>query len=311
MTGAFADRTRLAVVLIVASVLLLSAADAAVKAMSADYSLWQIYAARAIFSVPVLLLILALGGIGQWFQVVRPWILLRSLLLVGMWIAYYAALPSMDLSVAATALYTTPLFIACFSSLFAGEPVGRTRWIGIAIGFIGVLVILRPGADDFSIWTLLPILAAILYALAAIVTRLRCASESPLVLALGLHLCLLFAGIVGTVSIALFDPPASDNFFLGRWTPMDLRDWAIMAGLGIVMVAIATGVAKAYQIGASSVVGTFDYTYLVFAALWGVLFFSETLDAMTVTGILLIIGAGVIVLRRPRVPVEDAPIPRV
>ena len=300
MTGVFSDRAHLAVALIVASVLLLSAADAAVKAMSADYSLWQIYAARSAFSVAILIVLLLGGGIGRWVQIAHPWVLVRSLFLVGMWIAYYAALPSMDLSVAATALYTTPLFIACFSSLFVGEPVGRDRWIGIAIGFLGVLLILRPGTDDFSAWTLLPILAAILYALAAIVTRTRCASESPLVLALALHLGLLLVGVVGTVSIAIFAPVSSDSFLLGGWTSMEGRDWAIMARLGIVMVAVAVGVAKAYQSAPSAVVGTFDYAYLVFAAVWGVLFFSETLDAMAMTGILLIVIAGLIVLKRPR-----------
>jgi drug/metabolite transporter (DMT)-like permease len=304
---AASDRTRLAVALIVGSMLLLSAMDAAVKGMTDEFSLWQVCATRAVFSVPILIVIVAAGGVARLRQVARPWIVVRTLLFVGMWIAYYAALPSMDLSVAATALYTIPLFIAGFASVFAREPVGWRRWIGIAIGFVGVIVILRPGGDDFSFWALLPVLAALCYALAAIVTRTRCPAESPFVLALALHAGLLVAGIAGSIGVALLAPPVSTGFLLSRWLPMDLADWAIMGAFGTVMVAVAAGIAKAYQSGPSAIVGTFDYSYLVFAALWGVIFFDEAMDAPTLIGIALIVFAGLLVLWQPRQPVLDAP----
>lgn len=297
-----ADRTRFAVALIVGVMLVLSAMDALVKGMTDDFSLWQIFAARSIFAVPILTAIIVAGGTDGIRQIFRPWVLLRCLLFVVMWIAYYASLPLMDLSVAATALYTIPLFIAGFASAFTGEPVGWRRWLGIAIGFAGVVVILRPGDDDFSVWALLPVLAAVCYALAAIVTRMRCATESAFVLALGLHVWLLITGIVGAVAVALFVPEASSGFLLGPWQPMDLHEWAIMGAFGIALVAIAAGVAKAYQCGSPAIVGTFDYTYLVFASLWGVLFFDEQLDALTLTGIALIVAAGLLVLRPPRHP---------
>ena len=115
------------------------------------------------------------------------------------------------------------------------------------MGFIGVLVILRPGTDDFSVWTLLPIAAAVLYALAAIVTRTRCTSESPFVLGLAVHVCLSVAGIVGSLSIAMIQPAPSDPFLLGGWTAMDERDWAVMAAIGLMQGVAVVGVAKAYQ----------------------------------------------------------------
>ena len=301
------DRNLRAVALIVSSVFLLSAVDAAVKAVAADYSLWQVYAVRSAFSIPVLLVLLAVGGAGRALRILRPWVVVRSLLMVAMWLAYYAPLPSIDLSVAATAIYTAPLFIAMLSSLVAGEPVGPYRWAGIALGFTGVLVILRPGADDFSPLALLPVLAGLLYALSGIVTRTRCASEEALVLALGLHAGLLLMGIVGSVVIALVQPVPTDRFLLGGWSAMTEKDWLILAGLGLVMVVVATCTARAYQIGAPAVVATFDYSYLVFATLWGILFFSEALDATTAAGIVLIVVAGLFVLRRPQVADPVAP----
>jgi len=295
---AIADRTHHAIVLIVGSVLLLSASDAAVKAVSADYSIWQIYTARSGFSVLTLLLFLWRGGISRAVQIARPWILFRSLLLVGAWLSYYVALPAIDLSVAATAFYTTPLFIACFSALFAGERVGAAGWAGIALGFLGVLIILRPGTNAFSAWALLPIASAILYAFTALVTRTRCASDSPVVLGLAVHVSLLATGILGTVVIFGVAPVPSDPFLLGPWTAMNARDWVIMAALGVAQGIAAVGVAKAYQSGAPAVVGTFDYAYLAFAALWGMVLFSEVLGFLTLAGMLLIVMAGVIVLRR-------------
>jgi drug/metabolite transporter (DMT)-like permease len=299
LINATSDRTIQAVVLIVGSVLLFSASDAVVKAVSADYSIWQIYTARSAFSVVTLVLFLAPGGLGRSVQIAQPWVLLRSFLFVGAFFAYYTALPSIDLSVAATAFYTAPLFIALLSALVAGERVGAGRWTGIAIGFFGVLVILRPGTDQFSVLALLPIAAAVLYAVSAIVTRTRCASENPIVLGLSIHVCLLAVGIIGTAVIAILQPASSDPFLLGPWTAMDGLDWSIMAGLGILQGVAAVSVARAYQWGAPAVVGTFDYAYLIFAALWGMLFFAETITALTVAGMLLIVVAGVIVLRQP------------
>lgn len=298
------DRTRLAVALIVFAMVSLSIMDAMVKGLTDAFTLWQLCATRALVSVSILAVIVcAGGGIAGLQQLLRPWVIVRSLLFVGMWLAYYAALPSIDLSVAATALYTIPLFIAGFASVFAREPVGLRRWLGIVLGFAGVVVILRPGGEDFSFWALLPVLAAMLYALAAIVTRNKCPTESPFVLALGLHTGLLLAGIVGIALVALIGPdPSSNRFVLGSWVPMGLEQWAIMGAFGTALVVVTAAVAKAYQAGPSAIVGTFDYSYLVFASLWGVIFFGETLDTLKIVGIAMIVAAGMLVLWQKRRP---------
>jgi drug/metabolite transporter (DMT)-like permease len=297
MTTASGDRTVLAVSLIVGAVLLFSGSDAVLKAVSGDFSLWQIYTIRSVFSVPVLLALLMKGGIGRSFQITRPWVLFRSLLLVGAWLAYYTALPLIDLSIAAAAFYTSPLFIAGLSALFAGEPVGWRRSVALAMGFAGVLVILRPGADEFSSWTILPVAAAVFYALTALVTRTRCASDSPLVLGLAVHASLLVVGIVGSLVIVVLRPVASDPFLLGNWTAMDAQDWAVMAALGIAQGLASAAAARAYQSGSPVVIGTFDYAYLVFAAVWGMMFFSEDLGTLTLSGMALIVVAGLIALK--------------
>jgi drug/metabolite transporter (DMT)-like permease len=306
------EGTKLGVTLIVASVFVLSFGDAMVKFASADLSLWQIYVARGVFAVPILIGLLTLSG-GRPIDVMPKslgWVLVRSMLLVLMWITYYAALPVMNLSVAAVALYTTPLFIALFSAFLIGEPVGLRRWAGIIIGFIGVLVILRPDTDAFSIPTLLPVVAAVFYALAAVITRSKLAGERPLVLSLGLNLCLLGIGIVAIGALAVWNPSAEQAsaypFLLDRWIPMGAREWGLVAFLAAVIVAVSTGVAKAYQSGPAAIIGTFDYSYLAFAVLWSFVIFSQPPDVATIIGVILIAMAGWLVIGGTTTPARTA-----
>lgn len=296
------EETSLGITLIVTSVFMLAFGDAVVKQSSADFSLWQLFVARGLITVPLLF------GVSRIFAPASSlwpkalgWVFVRSMLIVLMWIAYYAALPFMSLSVAATALYTTPLFIALFSAVIIREPVGARMWLGILLGFIGVLVILRPAADDFSAVALLPILAAIFYALAAVITRSKCAEENSLSVAMSLNLCLIMSGALGVGGI-LFAPTAGDlafAFLQSPWMAMSNRTWAIIVLLGILLVAESIGVAKAYQIAPAAIIGTFDYSYLVFAVLWGFVFFADVPDMLTMLGIGFIFAAGWLVGSNP------------
>jgi drug/metabolite transporter (DMT)-like permease len=225
------------------------------------------------------------------------------MLLAFMYIGIYAAVPVLSLSVIAAALYTGPLFIALFSALIIGEPVGFRRWMAIVIGFAGVLVILRPAADGFSYLALIPIAAALLYALAAVITRAKCRDESPMVLAFALNFSLLAVGIAATAIIAIWHPTDAQTsvypFLLGYWIDMGPREWGIIAALAVLMVAISTGLAKAYQSAPPAIIATFDYSYMLFAAFWSFAVFAQTPDTMTILGMLMIAGAGFLVMQRP------------
>jgi drug/metabolite transporter (DMT)-like permease len=273
----------------------MSFADGMVKQVSADFSVWQIYVARSLVAIPILVVLVVATGVG-----LRPrvpgWSYLRGLLLVLMWLAYYASLPVLNLSVAAVALYTAPLMIALLSALLIGEPVGPRRWTAILVGFLGVVSILRPGTDAFSWLTLLPMLGAAFFAIAMILTRSKCADEAPLTLSLALNVSMMMAGLTGLAALWLLGLTEEDvsiyPFVLGSWNGMEAGDWGLMAFLGVLMVAYSVGVAKAYQIAAPAIVATFDYAYLVSAALWGFVLFAETPDLMTIVGMVLITAAG-------------------
>src|SRR5262245_10352755 len=307
--GARPHRTTEGVSLILASVLTMAFADAVVKLVSADLTIWQIFAARSLVAVPILIVILLAMGIA-----LKPrsskWAFIRATLLVLTWLAYYASLPVLSLSVAAVAVYTGPIIIALLSAALIGEPVTLRQWSGVLLGFLGVVAILQPGTDAFSWYTLLPLLAAALYALSLVLTRSKCRAEAPLVLALALHGSFLVTGLVGAAALAVMglgpDTKAAFPFLLGDWAPMGLREWGLMALLGVLSAAYFAGVARAYQIAAPSIVATFDYGYLVSAAIWGFVFFAETPSLLTIGGMILITVAGLLVAAPSlkKVPVE-------
>lgn len=292
------DRPVQGVAIILASVLTMAFADAVVKLISSNISLWQVFVARSAFAIPVLVVLLLAARVPLRSRTPR-WTFVRSGLLLLTWLAFYASLPVLSLSVAAVAVYTNPIMIALLSAALIGEPVTGRQWTGVLIGFLGVIAILKPGADAFSWFTLLPLLGAAFYALAMVLTRSKCQEEPPLTLALALHCSFLVAGLIALLLLGLLGLPpettAAFPFLLDGWAPMGLREWGLMALIGVLSAIYFVGVARAYQIAAPSIIATFDYAYLVSAALWGFVFFLETPDILTVAGMVLITVAGLLV----------------
>lgn len=310
--GAARENAPLGVLVIVSTGFLVAFGDALVKYVNADFSAWQLFVLRALLAVPLLIGMLYFGrGAAGIRSNAIGWIALRSFFLMMMWIAFYAALPSLSLPVIAAAYYSGPLFMVLLSALLTGETVGPRRWIAVLVGFAGVLVVLRPGADAFSPLTVLPVLAGFFYALTAIVTRARCAHESPLMLSLGLNVAFLGVGIVASVVVAVWDPSpalaAANPFLLGPWAALGLRQAGIIVLLAVIIVVTGIGVAKAYQCGPSAVIGTFDYTYLGSAAFWSFLMFGVLPDRMTILGMILIAGTGMLAIWPPRAAPAVAP----
>ncbi|WP_119388830.1 DMT family transporter [Taklimakanibacter lacteus] len=301
------DNVPLGIVVIVLTVFAMASADAVIKYVSATFTLWQIYVVRSLIVMPMIMALMTLGP-RQAFaaRAIFGWPFLRGLMLAFMYVAIYAAMPVLSLATIAASLYTAPLFIAVLSPLLMGEKVGLWRWAAVVLGFLGVLTILRPGADSFSLLALIPVVAAVLYALAAIVTRTKCATAPPAVLALALNLALLLVGVLATAFLAIWHPGGSRTshypFLFGHWTAMGLREYGIIAILACLMVAISLGLAKAYQSAPPSVIATFDYSYLLFSVFWGFILFGDVPDVPAVAGMLMIAAAGLVVIRQQGQP---------
>jgi drug/metabolite transporter (DMT)-like permease len=296
------DRTRSAVVTIIITVFALALGDAIIKGVSASFTLWQIFFLRSAIVVPILVVVLKTR---QRHSPVLPkhfwWTVLRSLMLTLMWVTYYTSLPHVNLSVAAAAYYTLPLFITIFAAVFLGDTIGKIGWLAIVLGFVGVLMVLQPRIEDFNWYALLPVSSAILYALAMILTRSHCKSENVFVLSLWLNLMMLFTGAVLTLVLMLvpLGPQVIEGqeFLVGPWSEMSAKEWAAIGILSVAILVGSIGAAYAYQNGPPATIATFDFAYVAFAVLWGVVMFQEVPSAVGAVGMLLIVFAGILAVR--------------
>lgn len=287
--------------LIVFAVFLMSLQDAVIKYASSDLTLWQLYVLRSLLALPVLVVIAGMkrNTMATLAASAGHWVTLRSCLLVVMYVSLYAAIPVLPLSTLAAGFYTGPLFIAILSAVLIGEPVRVRGWLAVAIGFSGVLLIIRPGTGDFSLLVMLPVLSGLFYALAAILTRDRCQHDTPVALAISLNLVLLVTGTVFSLALLVWQPTAAffPPFLVGTWTAMTWREWGFVVVLAVLIVGIGVGLAAAYQAARPVIVATFDYSYLIFSTIFGFVLFAETPDLQTITGMGLIAVAGLVVVR--------------
>jgi drug/metabolite transporter (DMT)-like permease len=297
------DNLKLAIGAIVAGCFALALGDALIKQQSASFGLWQIFVLRSALLLPFLLYLVRFYRNSDSILPRRPgWTLLRSMVLVVMWVFYFTALPHIEFAVAAAAFYTLPIFITLFAALFLGERISAQGWLAVLVGFTGTLLILEPQADEFNAWTLLPLVSAILYAVAMILTRSKCRGELPTVLSLWMNICFIGIGAVALLLLSWWDPDtgqvALNPFLFAAWTSMGLQEWRTMGILAAAILAGSIGAAVAYQLGPASTVAIFDFSYVGFAAAWGYLMFAEIPARPVAIGILMIVIAGIIASRQ-------------
>lgn len=292
------------ITLIVATAFVISIQDVLFKLFSTQLSLWQIFTVRALLAFPLILALAWVRGIQRSILVdaMRKWTLLRSLFLTLMIVAFYSAIPFLSLSTIGAANYIAPILIALLSAYIISEPVGMRGWLAVFVGFVGVIILLQPGTDAFSLWAVLPVIGACFYALSHVTTRAKCQSIPLATMALSLNMVMLVVGLVLS-GILLFWQPSEElvrsypNVF-GNWSPISTLEWFFLGLLAILVVVIGMMLASAYQTAPPSIVATFEYSYLVFVAMWDLLFFDTSPSGSTILGMLLIIGAGLMVLRR-------------
>lgn len=280
---------------ILGAVFAMALTDAIIKHSSAGMSLWQIWVLRSVLVLPVLFGLAR----GRVWRAGYGWVFLRTLALIAMYFGMYPALPFIDLSLAGAAFYTAPLFITGLSALTLGQKITPRHWLAILTGFVGLLVIVRPLSASFTPVVLGPVAAAACYAVAAVLTRARCAAVAPAVQAFWLNVAFLLLGVIGlgVTSSNLPLPREVFPFLLAPWQPMSLALWGMMAVLAGLILWIALGVAKAYQAPHPATIATFDYCYMIFAIFWGYVVFGEIPDGWTLAGMALITAGGIGILR--------------
>lgn len=218
----------------------------------------------------------------------RP-ILIRAVFEVAGRLFYTLAIAFTALSSASAILQATPLVVVAGAALVFGEKVGWRRWSAIAVGFVGVLIILRPGLEGFTVLSLLAVLGTLGFAGRDLATR----AAPPVLtnLQLGVY---GFAMMVPTGAVLL-------AFSGGAVLPGAMAAVQLMAAT-LVGVAAYYALTAAMRMGEVSVITPFRYTRLVFALILGATVFGERPDALTLTGSAVIVASGIYTLLRSRRP---------
>jgi drug/metabolite transporter (DMT)-like permease len=304
LSGTSEDRPAIAASLMVGALFLLGLQDAFVKLTSSELSLWQFQLLRSAFNLAMLMVLSRILWGSAKPRPKRVWaVALRSLFLVGAMMCFFAGIPFLTLAEIAAGLYVFPLFVAVLSALLLGEKVGPRRVAAILVGFAGTLLILKPGTDAFRPVSLLPVVAALCYAGTILTTRRLCREESPVTLAYGVSIAFLTVGALGvslTSGIAMGELTETWPYLFSGWRWLDLWVIAIILLCSTLNVVANISLAKAYQSAEASWLAPFDYSYLISATLWGLVFWGHLPDGLSVTGMAMIAGAGCFVAWRER-----------
>ncbi len=258
--------------------------DLCAKWLLADYSLPQFVFLRSIFGVSFFLLTARFyGGLGSLKTKRWKWHLFRTLLATGAMFGFFYGLSRMPLVNALTIAFTAPLFVTGLSVPFLGEHVGWRRWMAVIIGFIGVLIVLRPGTGMFTPAAIGVILAAVCYAGLALTARKLAATESSF-----------------SLSVYVVTGPflVSSTMIAGNFTAPDASGWFLFITAGLCSALAWVGIVGGYRRAPPAMLAPFEYTALIGAAIAGYLIWDEVPDVWVVAGGLVIIGSGLFIVHR-------------
>ncbi len=299
------DNSVAGVLFLCAGITIFSLQDVAVKWLSGDYAVTEIVFVRSLIGVPLLLMLVGIDRSALTLKSRHPWLnLLRSSLMFVSYVSFYLALSALSLAETVAIAFSSPMFITLFSVIFLGATVGTRRWGAIVIGFLGVFLITRPGAAAFEPAALLAVLCAITYAGSVILSRKIGRNDSSALMSFyAAAFYLVASGLLGLLlgdgAYATSSHP-SIQFLLREWQVPTVFDTSLMLGAGVISAFGFYFLTQAYRLGESSVVAPFEYTGLIWATIWGFVFWRELPDTTTIVGITLIVGAGLFVILRER-----------
>ena len=187
----------------------------------------------------------------------------------------FTAIIHMPLAEATALGFAKSFFVTIFAVIVLKETVGVYRWSAVAIGFIGVLIMLRPGTESFSVYGLMAVIGAASAGFVMVIIRLLSRSDSP-------NTILMFQAV--GVAIVMIVPA------ILNWVPPTPREWAILAAIGFVSFFAQKANIYAFKFGEASMLASLDYVRLIYATLFGWLLFSQ------LPGVATWVGAGIIVL---------------
>ena len=264
-----------------------------IKYLGDRYPVQQLASFRNVFGLIPSLLVLLLSrewhAQGRQFRM-RQWKLglMRGLSIAVAQFCFYLSITKMELATATTLTYISPVLITLLSIPLLGDRVGQWRWMAVFIGFFGVVMIMDPGSDWFTYYSLLPLGAAFGYSLSTVVVKLV-DDHVPTGL---INMYASAGALIGSLAI-LF----STTGYLGV---EKTSDWWLLLAMGLVGGCAVLALIAAYRLTKPSNLSPFEYFGIPFAFVLGWLFFDEAPFDKLIPGVFLIVAGGLLIAWRER-----------
>ncbi len=257
--------------------------DTIAKLLTEDFSVWQVAWARFVFHLlPLIPLLLWRHGTGVFLRLANPRLqLLRSIFMVVATCLFFGALARIPLADAVALVFVFPLVTTALAPVVLGEHVGWKRWIAVGMGFVGILILVRPGFQAVGWGTLSALACGCCFAGYALTTRLLSKTSPPLV-------NLAMTAVVGTVVLSLLLLVQSDNL----WRDPTTGQFGAMVALGVTAAFAHGAMVLAYQRAPASLLAPFSYTEIIGASILGYLVFRQFPDSWAWVGIGVIVASG-------------------
>ena len=300
------DRTLTAAGMILIYATVIGFGDNFVRVVAAEGGLWQFHATRTAMALGLVALLMR--PLGLRLKPVRLGAVVARSTIHGIsMLIYFGCLAFLPVAQVAAGLFTAPIFVLLISRFAYGHHIGPVRIAAVAVGFVGVILVLGPSAmSGASLAALLPVAAGALYALGNIATREWCAGESAETLLVAFFVALGVLGLAGLAVLAVvpIEVPTGAAGFVQRgwvWPSGTFLFWTFVQAAGS-LLGVGLMI-RAYQIAAASRVSVFEYIILPASALWGWLIWGEVLLLSAGVGMGLIALAGGMIALRARAPV--------
>ena len=261
--------------------------DGFAKYLSSDLPVLQITWARYFFTVAFTLPTMFFFFRKNLVWTDKPKLqLIRGLILLTANVCFFYSISIISLAKALTLAFIAPLIVTAFSPIFLGEKVGFRRWSAVIIGFIGSMVVIRPGFVEINLASLAALGTGVMYGFYLIITRKLSSSDNPL-------LTLLLTGVVGAIIISFVMP------FV--WIKPTLNQWSMMAAIGIFACVGHLFIILSLKYADASKLAPFSYFEIVTNIIIGYYFFSDFPDKWTFLGLFIIILSGIYISRRENI----------
>jgi drug/metabolite transporter (DMT)-like permease len=282
-----------AVVYILLAILLFDLQGVIIKFLGDRYPVQQLASFRNIFGLVPSLLVLFLSR--DWHSrgrllKIRQWRLglLRGLSIATAQFCFYLSITKMELATASTLTYISPVLITMLSVPILKHHVGLWRWMAVIIGFIGVLMIMGPGTDVFTLYSLLPIVASLGYSLSTVCVRLFDDDVPTALINMYASVGALFGALLILFSTTGYQGVDSTS------------DWLLLVAMGLVGGFAVLSLISAYRLTKPASLSPYEYFGIPFAFILGWLFFDEAPFERLVPGVFLIVAGGMLIAWRER-----------